>query len=481
MTRHQAVLFRQVFLLTDVLASVVAFFAALSLRQWLPTITEFLPAFVGSSEASVELFLATNYPKFLLGMVPLWALTFHFSNTADFRVGPGRTAARYMRAVAIGLGLLVAASFWFKFIFLSRSFVFIFGAVQLVFLLVARFTGNAIIRRSKKVDDHRVLIVGTGAEAVAFARTLKERSSWNNRLVGFCSVLGEPELVEAVPIVGRVDRIAALLDTEVVDEVVFAVPQKSHEDFAEALQACDERGVDVLLSMPSTMPTNGEMELANMTGFNMPMIGITRTPTGEVRLIGKRLLDILASGIGILAISPLLLGTALLIKLEDGGPVLFKQVRSGLKGRKFPMLKFRSMCVDAEKKKAELMHLNEMEGPVFKIKHDPRITKIGRFIRKTSIDELPQLFNVLVGQMSLVGPRPPLPSEVAQYKPTHRRRLSVRPGITGLWQVSGRNEISDFDQWMALDLEYIDTWSLWLDIKILFKTVPVVLLHKGAS
>ncbi|MEM6289958.1 MAG: hypothetical protein AAGA54_01795, partial [Myxococcota bacterium] len=176
MTRHQAVLFRQVFLLTDVLASVVAFFAALSLRQWLPSVAEFLPAFVGRSEISVELFLSTNYPKFLLGMVPLWALTFHFSNTADFRVSPGRTAARYVRAVAVGLGLLVAASFWFKFIFLSRSFVFIFGAVQLVFLLLARFTGNALIRRSKKVDDHRILIVGTGAEAVAFARTLKERS-----------------------------------------------------------------------------------------------------------------------------------------------------------------------------------------------------------------------------------------------------------------------------------------------------------------
>ena len=388
---------------------------------------------------------------------------------------------RYLRAVAVGLGLLVIASFWFKVTFLSRSFVFIFGAVQFVFLLTWRLSARAVIRRAKRVDDHRVLVVGTGAEAVAFAGSLRERSSWNNRLVGFVRVAGLPELTEADPILGKVEDLTYLLDSEVVDEVVFAVPERTHEDFAAALAACDERGVDVLLSMPSTVQLHGEMELANMTGFNMPMIGITQKPTVEVRLIGKRVLDILASFLGIIAISPLLATVAILIKLEDGGPILFKQVRSGLQGRKFPMLKFRSMCIDAEKKKADLMHLNEMQGPVFKIKHDPRITRIGRFIRKTSIDELPQLFNVLAGQMSLVGPRPPLPSEVAQYKPRHRRRPSVRPGITGLWQVSGRNEISDFDEWMALDLKYIDTWSLWLDIKILLKTLPVVLLHKGAS
>ena len=176
-----------------------------------------------------------------------------------------------------------------------------------------------------------------------------------------------------------------------------------------------------------------------------------------------------------------MLAAAIAVKMEDGGPILFTQVRAGRNGRKFKMLKFRSMCIDAEKKLEELKHLNERDGPAFKITHDPRITRAGRFIRKTSIDELPQLFNVLVGHMSLVGPRPPLPSEVAQYEPWQRRRLSVRPGITGMWQVSGRNTNVDFAQWMALDLEYIDSWSLWLDIKILFKTVPVVLLHKGAS
>jgi exopolysaccharide biosynthesis polyprenyl glycosylphosphotransferase len=175
-----------------------------------------------------------------------------------------------------------------------------------------------------------------------------------------------------------------------------------------------------------------------------------------------------------------MLATAIAIKATDRGPIIFSQVRSGRNGRKFRMHKFRSMVVDAEKLKKELEKLNEMDGPVFKIKHDPRITRVGRFIRKTSIDELPQLFNVLFGDMSLVGPRPPLPSEVAQYQPWQRRRLSVKPGITGPWQVSGRNEIS-FEEWMRMDLDYIDNWSLWLDLRIIFMTVPVVLIHKGAS
>jgi exopolysaccharide biosynthesis polyprenyl glycosylphosphotransferase len=272
-----------------------------------------------------------------------------------------------------------------------------------------------------------------------------------------------------------------ILDTEVVDEVVFAVPGRSPEDFNDALRACDVRGVDVLLSLPPSVPSHGRMEIANVTGFSMPMIGLTRTPTGEMRLIVKRIVDVVGSLVGILLTGPIMLAAAIAVKMEDGGPILFTQVRAGRNGRKFKMLKFRSMCIDAEKKLEELKHLNERDGPAFKITHDPRITRAGRFIRKTSIDELPQLFNVLVGHMSLVGPRPPLPSEVAQYEPWQRRRLSVRPGITGMWQVSGRNNNVDFAQWMALDLEYIDSWSLWLDIKILCKTVPVVLLHKGAS
>jgi len=178
-------------------------------------------------------------------------------------------------------------------------------------------------------------------------------------------------------------------------------------------------------------------------------------------------------------LSPLFLFVTLLIKLTSSGPIFFKQKRIGLNGREFVLYKFRTMYKDAEKQQKMLEALNEMDGPVFKIRKDPRITPVGKFLRKFSIDELPQLFNVFIGHMSLIGPRPPLPNEVIQYETWQRRRLSMRPGITCLWQISGRNEI-DFEEWMRLDLEYLDNWSLWVDIKILVKTIPVVLFGSGA-
>lgn len=194
----------------------------------------------------------------------------------------------------------------------------------------------------------------------------------------------------------------------------------------------------------------------------------------------KRAVDIVFSSLFLLAFSWVYLAIALAIKLTSRGPILFRQERVGMNGRRFTFYKFRSMVVDAEKRKAELQHLNEMDGPVFKIKNDPRITRVGRFIRKYSLDEFPQMWNVLTGDMSLVGPRPPVPSEVEKYESWARRRLSVRPGLTCLWQVSGRNSIN-FEQWMKLDLTYIDNWTLGLDFLILLKTVPAVLGGRGAS
>jgi exopolysaccharide biosynthesis polyprenyl glycosylphosphotransferase len=197
------------------------------------------------------------------------------------------------------------------------------------------------------------------------------------------------------------------------------------------------------------------------------------------RLYAKRPLDIAASLVGLILLSPLFLVLAILVKLDSRGPVFFKQLRVGKDGREFEFYKFRSMVVDAEQMKNKLMHLNELEGPVFKISNDPRITPIGRFLRRTSLDELPQLFNVLRGDMSLVGPRPPLPAEVANYENWQRQKLSVLPGITCLWQISGRNHIG-FTEWMRLDIEYIRRQSFGVDVKILLRTLPAVLLRKGA-
>ena len=194
----------------------------------------------------------------------------------------------------------------------------------------------------------------------------------------------------------------------------------------------------------------------------------------------KRLIDIITSAILLVLFSPLFAIVSILIKTTSKGPIFFRQQRVSYNGRQFSFLKFRTMIENAEELKKDLMELNEMDGPVFKIKNDPRTTKVGRFLRKTSIDELPQLINVLKGDMSLVGPRPPLPSEVLEYGLADRRRLSMRPGITCIWQVNGRNDIS-FEKWMELDREYIDNWSLGLDLKILAKTIPSVIRGSGAS
>jgi exopolysaccharide biosynthesis polyprenyl glycosylphosphotransferase len=478
-TRHQAVLFRQILLVYDVLVSICAFLVALQLREWLATtgmadehpLIEVLPVNVA------------DYYPLLWGLVPMWTLAFYWTGAPDFRVSYRRTAGRYARAVAIGLVLFVVVAFLYKVAFVARSFVFLLGATQLVALVCGRFMlleAVAALRR-QGIDGHRVLVVGCGEQAVAFASSLKKNSPWNNRFIGHVTVPGEAVQPAAEPIVGAVEGLAAMLDSQPVDEVVFAVPGYDAERFSQAIAACDERGVDVLLTMPSVLPpSSAKFEIANMTGFDLPMLGMSRVPTSQGRLLVKRLLDIGGALFGLVLAGPVLIGAAIAIKLNSRGPVFFSQVRAGRHGRKFRMMKFRSMVVDAEALRAKLEHLNEMNGPVFKIKHDPRITSVGRFLRKTSIDELPQLFNVLLGDMSLVGPRPPLPSEVTQYEAWQRRRLSVKPGLTGLWQVSGRNQV-DFDQWMELDLQYIDNWSLWLDLKIIFRTVPVVLRGSGAS
>jgi exopolysaccharide biosynthesis polyprenyl glycosylphosphotransferase len=211
----------------------------------------------------------------------------------------------------------------------------------------------------------------------------------------------------------------------------------------------------------------------------MPFLAFSTVPTDSLALLVKRVFDLVFSVATLLFLSPLLLVISVAVKLESPGPVLFRQRRVGLNGREFVLLKFRSMRADAEAEQAALSHRNEMNGPVFKLSDDPRVTRVGRILRKASLDELPQFWNVLRGEMSVVGPRPPIPAEVKRYERRERRRLSMKPGITCVWQVSGRNEI-DFDRWVQLDLAYIDNWSFWRDMKIVLKTIPAVIWGRGA-
>jgi exopolysaccharide biosynthesis polyprenyl glycosylphosphotransferase len=245
----------------------------------------------------------------------------------------------------------------------------------------------------------------------------------------------------------------------------------------EIFLICEEEGIKtrVMLSFFPHLTSKIYLEALQ----DLPLLTFTTTPQNDYLLFVKNALDFALAGVLLILFAPFLCLVALLIKLTSKGPVIFKQVRCGLGGRKFVLYKFRSMHTDAEEAKKELAHLNEMSGPVFKLSNDPRCTFVGRFLRKFSVDELPQLFNIIKGDMSFVGPRPPIPEEVEKYERWQRRRLRMKPGLTCLWQVSGRNEV-DFAEWMKMDLQYIDTWSLFLDCKIFLKTIPIVLLGKGA-
>jgi exopolysaccharide biosynthesis polyprenyl glycosylphosphotransferase len=258
-----------------------------------------------------------------------------------------------------------------------------------------------------------------------------------------------------------------------VDEVAICLPSSSIKLVEPIARLCEEEGRIVRIpadEVPGLILPGGRLE--DFDG--MAVLSLVYGPDRIVALIIKRALDIVGAAVGLLILSPLMLLVGALVLVGEGTPVLFHQVRVGLHGRAFRMVKFRTMVPDAEEQLAELEELNEIQGQAFKLTDDPRVPRVGRLLRRTSLDELPQLWNVLTGSMSLVGPRPPLPREVAGYDLWHRRRLSMKPGITGLWQVSARREV-DFDRWVALDLDYIDRWSLWLDFKILLRTVPALL------
>ncbi len=270
------------------------------------------------------------------------------------------------------------------------------------------------------------------------------------------------------------------LHDEMVDIVVFSLEENIMPRIREALLACEAEGIEAWVSADFIQTLFTRVQFDQFAG--QPLLIYRTTPTISWELVAKRIIDVLGSFSLLVLTSPFILIIAILVRWTSPGPVIFWQNRSGLHGRPFRMYKFRSMVTNAEQARAELESLNEMSGPVFKVKNDPRVTPLGYWLRRTSMDELPQLWNVLRGEMSIVGPRPLPLYETANFGDiSQRRRMSVRPGLTCLWQVRGRNQITDFEDWVRLDLEYIDRWTLWLDIEILLRTVPVVLFGWGAK
>ncbi|MFC1611688.1 sugar transferase, partial [Myxococcota bacterium] len=316
----------------------------------------------------------------------------------------------------------------------------------------------------------RILIVGVGPSGLATYERIVAQEKPQPRMIGFLRFSNEASSLttEDVPILGDVKDARDVLAQHAVSEVYVAgQPVSQGLEMQEAVAACEEVGV------PFAVPLHS-LEFQRAALLSSPSMGdgylhYLTTQSAPVSYAIKRLIDISASGLALMLLSPLLVGVAIAIKLTSSGPILFRQVRVGLYGSRFNLLKFRSMVSNAEALKRQLTSNNEQTGPVFKIQKDPRITAVGRFIRKYSIDELPQLVNILRGEMTIVGPRPALPDEVAQYKAWQRRRLSVRPGLTCFWQVSGRNEIG-FEDWMRLDLQYVDNWSVGLDAQLILRT-----------
>jgi exopolysaccharide biosynthesis polyprenyl glycosylphosphotransferase len=269
------------------------------------------------------------------------------------------------------------------------------------------------------------------------------------------------------------------LHDNAINGVVFAAKHTAFGAIEKAIQACEIEGIEAWLVADFFNTRISKTSFDELNG--QPVLVFSSTPSLSWSAIAKQTIDVFGGLFLLLCLSIPMLVAAIAIKLTSRGPIFFRQQRAGLYGKPFTMYKFRSMVTNAEQLKQELQQLNEMSGPVFKITNDPRVTKVGAILRKFSIDEFPQVFNVLKGQMSLVGPRPLPVDEVARFDDVaHRRRLSVRPGLTCLWQISGRSDLHDFNEWVRLDLQYIDNWSLWLDCKILWRTVPVVLLGKGA-
>lgn len=324
-------------------------------------------------------------------------------------------------------------------------------------------------RQGRDLARRRVIFVGGRVDAARMEKSLDIKHHPDLEIVARIDLNEEPE-----------SRLVDLLHSHSANAVLVAPRNTLFGQIERTIQLCELEGVEVWMLADFFQTRISQTTVDDLHGH--PVLVFRSGPESSWQALAKGVIDFVGSLALIIGLSPVMLGAALMVRLSSKGPVFFRQQRAGLNGRPFTMLKFRSMVTNAEQLKQELAALNEMSGPVFKITNDPRVTPVGRFLRKWSLDELPQLLNVLRGEMSLVGPRPLPVDEVARFDDlAHRRRLSVRPGLTCLWQVSGRNNVSDFKEWVRLDLEYIDNWSLWLDLKILFRTIPAVFTGAGAK
>jgi len=419
----------------------------------------------------------------ILGLSIIWVIIFTKQNAYSYqRFTSLKTEVKIVtKTTLLGILAFFALHFLFRFGYIPRTYIVIFYGINFLSLCLEKLLlfHIAKIIRKRGVNRKKILVVGTGKRAKNFIETVEKNLGLGLDIVGLIS--GEKSKVgmdfHGHKVIGGNEEIENILHQNPVDEVIICVSTKRFDQIRDILECCEQEGVQVRLNSDFFGRIAKKVRVDHIYG--LPIISFITTPDNEWKLYIKRLMDIIISGILLIILSPLFLIIVILIKVTSKGPILYQWNVVGLNKKPFKSWKFRTMIPDADEMKSDLEAYNIMKGPVFKLKDDPRVTKIGKFLRKYSLDELPQLWNVLKGDMSLVGPRPAGPHELVRYESWHRRKLSIKPGITCLWQVSGRNRIRDFDEWVKLDLQYIENWSLWLDIKILLKTIPSVLTGTG--
>jgi exopolysaccharide biosynthesis polyprenyl glycosylphosphotransferase len=457
---------KAIFGATDVLLTSLAFFAAYRTRILLPFEKNFYLDFRVASlllAISAVCWVAIGY----------WFEVYEKLDSAHPRV----VLRDAFRQCALGGICVVVAEFLLRFD-LSRSFVLLFTVYAWVLLCLFRINAARVIGTLRREfgTAHFVMVVGSGENALRLGRALEQSADYGIRLIGFLDEQpGQVQLSQTYEQY-HLSRLPELLRRHVIDEIIFAVDSRKLGEMEELFLLCDEQGVRTRVVIDFFPHVNSQVYLDRLGPT--PLLTFSAAPHDEIRLLAKRIIDFILAAAALVLLLPLMLLIALLIRMTSPGPAIFRQERCGLNGRRFVFYKFRSMCNNAEELKDSVAHLSH-KSTAFKIRNDPRLTAIGRFIRKFSIDEWPQLWNVLKGDMSLVGPRPAVPEEVERYQAWQRRRLRMRPGLTCLWAVAGRDTL-DFDTWMKMDMQYIDTWSLGLDWKIILRTIPRVLTGRGA-